>query len=84
MSERKCAACGGTDLEPGCLVESVPGGGAAVSTWLRGAPQFSAWRGLKLRGKEQFHVRAYACRECQHLNLYLGPQVSPQASGPRT
>ena len=84
MSERKCAACGGSDLEPGCLVESVPGGGAAVSTWLPGAPQFRAWSGLKLRGRERFHVRAYGCRDCQYLNLYIGPSVNPQASGQPT
>jgi len=79
MSERKCAACGATDLEPGFLVESVPGG-ATVSTWLRGYAEFGVWRGLKLRGRELYYIEAHGCRACRYLNLYIGAPTSPPAS----
>ena len=83
MSERKCAACGSSDLEPGCLVDTMYGG-FLVQRWLRGYPEYGLWRGLKLRDRELYYVQAEGCRACGYLNLYVGPPVSPQASDQRT
>jgi hypothetical protein len=38
--------------------------------WVAGAPQFSIWVGLKLRGKERPEVSTYRCGRCGYLESY--------------
>ena len=38
--------------------------------WIEGAPEFSMWTGLKLRGRQQIEVATYRCRNCGYLESY--------------
>jgi len=38
--------------------------------WAQGAPEYSFWFGLKLRGKNRLDVSTYRCGRCGYLESY--------------
>ena len=38
--------------------------------WAQGAPEYSFWFGLKLRGKKRLDVSTYRCGRCGYLESY--------------
>ena len=38
--------------------------------WAEGAPEFSMWTGLKLRGRRQLEIATYRCSRCGYLESY--------------
>jgi hypothetical protein len=69
MSERKCASCGETDLEPGVIVEG--GEGVRAARYLPN-PEYGVLGGLKVFGRDKFALEAMRCRTCSYLNTFVG------------
>ena len=40
-----------------------------ASKWVEGAPEYRVWN-LKIRGKRQFEIASYRCRQCGYLESY--------------
>jgi len=43
---------------------------STATTWVEGAPEPSVWRGVKLKGKQNYPVRTYRCAACGYLESY--------------
>ena len=56
-------------MEPGYLLDETYGR-VRPSQWIEGAPEFSIWTGLKLRGKRKIEVATYRCSRCGYLESY--------------
>ena len=69
MSERKCASCGETDLEPGAVLDA--GEGARAATWIPN-PEYGMLGGLKVFGRDRYQLDAMRCRSCSYLNTFVG------------
>jgi hypothetical protein len=63
-----CPRCGGS-MEQGYILDESYGK-IGPQKWVGGAPEFSIWTGLKLRGKQRLPVTAYRCRQCGFLESY--------------
>lgn len=46
------------------------GSGAVQGHWVPGAPEWSWWQGLRLKGKRRLPVIAYRCPKCGRLELF--------------
>jgi hypothetical protein len=44
--------------------------GKAVSTWIAGAPERSAWVGLKTKDRDNIPIRTFRCSGCGYLESY--------------
>jgi hypothetical protein len=56
-------------MAEGFIVDKTHGG-AAVSTWVEGAPRKSFWTGLKLGGTKPIDIVTWRCRRCGFLESY--------------
>ena len=63
-----CPTCG-KRLEGGYML-TMGNPGAAVTKWVEGAPQWSAWSGLKVKGRRQLPIYAWRCPSCCEVRLY--------------
>jgi hypothetical protein len=45
-------------------------GGAAVSSWIEGAPERSVWTGVRLGGRAQSTIATWRCGRCGFLESY--------------
>lgn len=52
------------------FVADATHGGAAVSSWIEGAPQRSHWTGLKLTGSPRSEIATWRCNRCGFLEHY--------------
>ncbi len=65
---KQCPKCSGSMAE-GFVVDATHGG-AAVSSWIEGAPQRSPWTGLKLTGTPRSEIATWRCNRCGFLEHY--------------
>ena len=77
---RQCPKCLGSMTE-GFVLDATHGG-AAVSSWVEGAPQRSPWTGLKLTGSPRSEIAAWRCNRCGFLEHYAtaAPDRSDEAA----
>jgi hypothetical protein len=68
-----CPTCG-KRLEGGYLLD-MGSHGVAVTKWIEGAPERSAWTGLKLKGRRQLPMYAWRCPSCCEVRLFA-PDVT--------
>jgi predicted RNA-binding Zn-ribbon protein involved in translation (DUF1610 family) len=67
----ECARCG-RRMEPG-FVPDASAAGAVQPHWIPGAPVWSRWSGLKLKGRPRLPVVAFRCPKCGRLELVARP-----------
>lgn len=65
---KQCPKCSGS-MSEGFVVDATHGG-AAVSSWMEGAPEKSVWTGLKLSGKSRSEIATWRCNRCGFLEHY--------------
>lgn len=65
---KQCPKCSGSMAE-GFTVDATHGG-AAVSSWVEGAPRKSMWTGLKLTGMSRSDIATWRCSRCGFLEHY--------------
>jgi predicted nucleic-acid-binding Zn-ribbon protein len=63
-----CPRCGGS-MEQGFIIDETHGT-MKSQKWVGGAPEYSFWFGLKLRGKDRLDVATYRCCRCGYLESY--------------
>jgi hypothetical protein len=68
MGSPVCPTCG-KRLEGGFLLE-YGRNGVAATKWVEGAPERSAWMGLKLKGRRVLPMYAWRCPGCFEVRLY--------------
>jgi hypothetical protein len=56
-------------MSEGFVVDATYGG-AAVSSWVKGAPEKSVWTGLKLTGRQRSDIATWRCNRCGFLEHY--------------
>ncbi len=69
----KCPRCRG-DMEAG-FIPGFGGPNAALQRWVAGEPE-SSILGVKIRGKEQYYVVTFRCKNCGYLESYA-PSNAP-------
>jgi hypothetical protein len=64
------------------FVADTTHGGAAVSSWVEGAPEKSLWTGLKLTGRPRSRIATWRCGRCGFLEHYApaAPDKSHEAA----
>ena len=65
-AEKRCCKCGG-EMEQG-FVQDAATGGFLVSSWVKGAPESSFWRGTK--PKPLLPIGTFRCVACGFLESY--------------
>jgi hypothetical protein len=65
---RTCLRCG-AEMTEGFLLDATHSG-TAVSKWVEGRAEKSAWTGLKLGKRRQLPLMAYRCVACGYVDLY--------------
>ena len=77
---KQCPKCSGSMVE-GFVVDATHGG-AAVSSWVEGAPEKSVWTGLKLAGRPRAEIATWRCNRCGFLEHYAAaaPDRSHEAA----
>jgi hypothetical protein len=65
---KECPKCAGGMVD-GFVVDHTHGG-AAVSSWIEGAPNKSIWVGLKLTGLTPIEITTWRCRRCGFIESY--------------
>lgn len=65
-----CPRCGGS-MDEGYIIDETHGT-MKRQAWAQGAPEYSFWFGLKLRGKKRLDVSTYRCGRCGYLESYAG------------
>lgn len=69
----RCTACGSEGLlDEGFLADTGEGAKGYVR-WVAGARDTSLLGGFASLGAERLLVRAFRCRECNHLELFAEP-----------
>jgi hypothetical protein len=68
QQSKQCPKCAGAMAE-GFVVDHTHGG-VGVSGWVAGAPERSAWTGLKLKGRVRSDIAAWRCGRCGFLEHY--------------
>ena len=66
MPSPKCSKCG-TDMREGFVVVPVHCG---VPFWVSDKPEFGAFGGAKIEGKEAHSIRTFRCTKCGYLESY--------------
>jgi hypothetical protein len=56
-------------MQPGFVLD-VTHGGSTQSSWIEGAPEWSTWTGLKLKGRTRLRVTTFRCPACGYLESY--------------
>ena len=57
-------------MEEGFIIDRGDYNVGMVNTWVEGEPVKSFWSGVKVKDKQQFHVKTYRCAECGYLESY--------------
>ena len=66
----ECLRCKG-EMEAGFTGDQGNNGNfMTVQVWYSGRPQWSFWRGLKLKGRRQIYVQTMRCTSCGYLESY--------------
>jgi hypothetical protein len=60
-------------MDEGFILDQMHGG-QTQAHWVEGAPQYSFWTGLKVRGKERRKVVTFCCPKCGFLESYARPE----------
>jgi ribosomal protein L37E len=68
--ELVCSRCGGRTEAGFMLDRGQYGSPQATAEWVGGAPERSAWTGIKTKGRAHFRVETYRCEACGHLDSY--------------
>lgn len=68
QQSKQCPKCAGA-MGEGFVVDGIHGG-HAVSSWVAGAPERSAWMGLKLGKRVRSEISAWRCERCGFLEHY--------------
>ena len=63
-----CPKCSGSMAE-GFVVDTTHGG-AAVSSWVEGAPDRNVWIGVRLSGRPRSEISTWRCNRCGFLEHY--------------
>ena len=71
-STLECPKCGRAMMEGFIADFTHAREQSTTATWVEGVPEPSRWRGLKLKGKQQYSVRTYRCEACEYLESYAG------------
>ena len=69
----RCPECGGP-MHDGILADATQGG-YTQPMWVEGAPERSIWTGLKLKGRDRWHVATYRCTDCGFLKSYARERI---------
>lgn len=70
MDERpQCSRCDG-DLTLG-FIEDKADRGSNVLSWIGEPSQTGAFGGAKVMGKKRQEVKAFRCKKCGHLDLFV-------------
>jgi hypothetical protein len=56
-------------MDEGFIIDETHGA-MKSQKWVQGAPEYSFWFGLKLRGKKRLGVSTYRCGRCGCLESY--------------
>jgi len=56
-------------MDEGFIIDETHGA-VKSQKWVQGAPEYSFWFGLKLRGKKRLQVSTYRCGRCGCLESY--------------
>lgn len=58
-------------MESGFVGDAVYNGRMTnLAIWFSGRPEWSFWRGLKLKGRKQIYVQTMRCTSCGYLESY--------------
>lgn len=68
MAAPTCPTCRKT-MEGGYLLDHTHSG-VAVSNWVEGAPERSAWTGLKIKNRKVLPMYAWRCPNCFEVRLF--------------
>ena len=65
-----CSKCSGS-MEPGVILDSMPGRGRVEAKWVGAPPTRTLWgHGVNLHGEEPIPVIAFRCDGCGFLELF--------------
>lgn len=67
-------------MEEGFMADAEYGG-MSVARWIAGAPEKSAWTGVKVVGKRLGRVVTYCCVNCGYLESYAEPEFQERPPG---
>jgi ribosomal protein S27AE len=65
---KQCPKCGASMAE-GFVLDRAQGS-VGVASWVEGAPEWSAWTGVRLRGRPQSAIATWRCGRCGFLESY--------------
>jgi predicted nucleic-acid-binding Zn-ribbon protein len=68
VQTKQCPKCSGA-MHEGFVLDATHGA-MTVSSWVEGAPQKSAWTGVKLSGRARSEISAWRCARCGFLEHY--------------
>ncbi|GMA31955.1 hypothetical protein [Litorihabitans aurantiacus] len=66
-----CSSCGHDALDEG-FIEDNGEGSRGNARWIPGPLELGILGGARRMGKQRFQIRAFACRRCRHLDLFVG------------
>lgn len=66
----RCTTCGAEGLLDEGYLEDTGQGAKGYVRWVRGARDTGVFGGFSTMGNERLLVRAFRCRECNHLELF--------------
>lgn len=66
----RCTVCGAEGMLDEGFLEDTGQGAKGYVRWVRGARDTNLLGGLSSMGAERLLVRAFRCRECNHLQLF--------------
>jgi hypothetical protein len=69
VPSNRCVRCDG-ELEPG-FIEDTGQSSRGRARWIQGEIETGALGGTRVFGKDRFDIRAFRCRSCGRLELFV-------------
>ena len=59
----------------GFVLDEVGHSSKVEQIWVEGKPEISLWTGLKTSNRETYHVQAFRCANCNHLDFFTSDRI---------
>ena len=69
-----CSKCNSLMIE-GFVIDRIGHSGKAAEIWVEGKPESSLWAGLNTSDRETYHVQAFRCAVCNHLDFFTTDRI---------
>jgi hypothetical protein len=69
MAAERCTHCGAQELDPG-FIEDSGESSRGYARWIKGDLEKGPFGGARRFGKPRWHITAYRCARCSHLELF--------------